>query len=220
MSLQENLDALNARLQKVLKPGADEILEQHMQSLRTSGFLDGVLAVGTKAPDFSLVNQHGKTIASRQLLEQGPLVVCFTRGGWCPFCAEEAMAFNAIYTRFTEAGVQVIFLTPQRLEGIKEWEQKAPAQFSILWDEGNKVGEAFGVVYTFPEDLRTLYECSFSKNIPEINDAEGWKLPIPACFVVDTEGTIRYAEADPNYRVRPEPEETLNFVRNIAPVRS
>lgn len=217
MSLQAKLDMLNTRLQKILKPGVDEILEQHMKSLVTNGFLDHVLKPGMRAPSFSLQNQHGETVSSADLLRKGPLVVCFTRGGWCPFCAEEADAFNTIYDQFEQAGVQVVLLTPQALTGIEAWEQKTPFQFNVLRDEGNRVGEAFGVVYEFPDDLRKLYETAFSKNIPEINDAAGWKLPVPARFVLDSQGIIADAEANPNYRIRPEPEEALALAKGLVP---
>ena len=191
-----------------------------MHALRTSGFLEGVLKVGEEAPSFKLINQHGQNIDSQLMLARGPLVVCFTRGGWCPFCAEEAKAYTSVYKKFQESGVEVVFLTPQSFAGIKEWEHKSPAPFSILRDEGNKVGEMFGVVYTFPDKLKQLYERSFNKDIPAMNDAAEWKLPIPACFVIDTDGIVQQAEADPNYRVRPEPEETLSFVRKLEAVRS
>ncbi len=217
MSLQENLNALNARLQKVLKPGADEILEQHMESLTKSGFLDQVLQAGAHAPAFTLQDQHGQLISSEHLLRKGPLVVCFTRGGWCPFCNEEAKAYDAIYDQFRKAGADIVFVTPQSLAGIQDWEQKNTFHFSILRDEGHRIGEAFGVVYTFPDNLRDLYEHAFAKDIPLINEAEGWKLPVPACFVIDTEGIIRFAEANPNYRIRPEPEEALTLVSDLAP---
>lgn len=215
MSLQQKLEALNARLQTILKPGVDDILDKHMRSLKTDGFLDHVLEPGDKAPSFTLTNQYGDLVSSADLLSKGPLVVSFTRGGWCPFCVEEANAYEEIYDRFLQIGAQIVFLTPQALSGIEEWTKKTPFRFSVLRDEGSRVGDAFGVVYTFPDDLRQLYETAFSKNIPEINDAEGWKLPVPACFVLDQQGTIWHAEADPNYRMRPEPTETLSRVQEL-----
>ena len=216
MALKEKLDALNGRLQKILKPGVDEVLEQHMTSLRTDGFLNGVLKPGTAAPSFTLINQHGDRISSAALLATGPLVVCFTRGGWCPFCVEEANAYNELYDRFQDVGARLVLLTPQAVDGIKEWAQKTPYRFDLLRDAGNQVGEAYGVVYTFPDDLRHLYETAFAKNIPAINDAEGWKLPVPAQFIVDQGGHVRYSEADPNYRVRPEPADTLALLQELS----
>ena len=218
MALQEKLDALNARLQKILKPGVDDILEKHINSLRSDGFLTQVIKPGTASPSFELENQHGKRISSAALLARGPLVVGFTRGGWCPFCVEEANAYNELYERFEEAGAQLVLLTPESLSGIKAWVQKTPYKFNILRDESNRIGEAFGVVYTFPEDLKHLYQTALAKEIPELNDAEGWKLPVPAQFILDQQGTIRYAEADPNYRIRPEPDKTLFLVHELSTI--
>ena len=173
MSLQIQLNALNDKLQKILKPGVDDVLEKHIELLQHDGTLDKVLKTGQEAPAFSLTNQHGERVSSTDLLKKGPLVVAFTRGGWCPFCAMEAKAIDAIYDQYEQAGVSLVLLTPEAASGIEKWTSETPLKFSVLRDEGNKIGEAFGVVYTFPENLKELYLSKFDKNVPQINDAEG-----------------------------------------------
>lgn len=91
MSLQDNLNMLNASLQKILKPNVDDIIEKHIESLTTDCFLNGVLQAGAQAP-FSAFPISTVTMSSTDLLHKGPLVVCFTRGGWCPFCMKRRTA--------------------------------------------------------------------------------------------------------------------------------
>ena len=87
--------------------------------------------------------------------------------------------------------------------------------FDILSDPGNKLGHSYGLVFTLPPDLREVY-LKFGIDLPLYNGDESWELPMPARFIIDQEGIIRYAEYDPDYTVRPEPEHTLEALKNLS----
>ncbi len=80
--------------------------------------------------------------------------------------------------------------------------------FPVLADPGNKVAEQFGLVYTLPEYMRDYYR-SILVNIPFVNGDQSWRLPLPATYVVAQDGTVFFAEAHADFRVRPEPDEAL-----------
>jgi peroxiredoxin len=84
----------------------------------------------------------------------------------------------------------------------------------LLSDTGNKVAKTFGLAYTLPDDLRQLY-LKFGIDLEKYNGDETWTLPIPARYLIDQTGTIRYVKADPDYTVRPEPEDTLAALKEI-----
>ena len=86
--------------------------------------------------------------------------------------------------------------------------------FPILWDEKCMVAGAFGLAFTLPEDLREVYR-SFGNDLAVKNGDPSWRLPVPARFVIDTKGSVRSVEADPDYRYRPEPETTLQALRKV-----
>jgi peroxiredoxin len=79
----------------------------------------------------------------------------------------------------------------------------------ILSDPGNKVAEQYGIKYKMPNDLVTVYTTQLGIRVDEYNGDDSWTLPMPARLIIDQNGTIRYAEIYPDYRVRPEPEDTL-----------
>jgi peroxiredoxin len=87
--------------------------------------------------------------------------------------------------------------------------------FDILADPANGVARAFGLTYAFPEYLKTIFTDVFDTRLPDWNGDQSWELPVPARYVVDRDGIIRYAVADPDYTVRPEPDETLAAVRSL-----
>ena len=87
--------------------------------------------------------------------------------------------------------------------------------FDILADPGNAVARAFGLTYTFPEYLKSIFTDVFDTRLPDWNGDASWELPVPARYVVDRDGIIRYAVVDPDYTMRPEPGETLAAVRSL-----
>ena len=86
--------------------------------------------------------------------------------------------------------------------------------FPILWDERLKVGEAFGLAFTLPDDLKTVY-LGFGNDLAVRNGDPSWRLPVPARFVIDARGIVRSVQADPDYTHRPEPETTVDALRKV-----
>ena len=97
MQLEQTLAVLRDKFAKIIPDGASAIMEGHIESLRKNGAIDQILKPGTKAPAFTLKNQRGEDISFVDLIKHGPLVVSFTRGSWCPFCAAEVRALNEVY---------------------------------------------------------------------------------------------------------------------------
>jgi peroxiredoxin len=82
----------------------------------------------------------------------------------------------------------------------------------VLSDVGQKVGWAFGLVYIFTEELKQAYQ-GFGLDIPAKNGASEWSLPISATYVIDPNGKIAYAYADPDYRDRANPDDVLKSLK-------
>jgi len=215
MQLEQTLAALRDKFAKIIPDGASAIMESHIESLRKNGAVDQILKPGTKAPAFMLKNQRGEDISSVDLIEHGPLVVSFTRGSWCPFCAAEVRALNEVYEQFRQAGIELVVLSPQSPDSTQKQATAEKLKFNLLVDKDNAIGKAFGLVYTFPEDLKNVYRNVFKLDIQALNEASGWQLPIPARFVIDGSGVIRDAKADPDYRYRPEPSEVLDIAKKL-----
>jgi peroxiredoxin len=216
------MQSLDPRLAKIrdwaaknLKPADNAVMENHIEFLRTQGALEKVAKVGSKAPTFQLKNQRGELISSTELLKKGPLVVSFYRGSWCPYCVEEVKVLNDGYEEFKAAGANVVVISPQSFSRTEKQADELHLKFNLLVDRENEVGKAFGLVYSFPDDLRQIYSGTFQNDLQLVNESSKWELPIPARFVIDANGVIRDAKVDPDYRYRPEPSETLSFLKSL-----
>ena len=96
----------------------------------------------------------------------------------------------------------------------RETEAPAPLSFELLRDFGNKVAEAYGLAFTLPEDLQTIYR-ERGIDLAQGNGDGTWRLPVPARLVIDGQGIIRAVDADPDYTQRPEPAQTVEILAGL-----
>lgn len=73
--------------------------------------------------------------------------------------------------------------------------------------------DAYGISFDLPEMLRPMY--SERMGFPDRNPGTGWRLPVPATFVVDTGGVIRARHCLADYRYRMEPRDILAALRAL-----
>ena len=92
--------------------------------------------------------------------------------------------------------------------------QKNGLEFDILRDESNVVAAAFGLRFKLPRYLQDLY-LRIGIDLPRVNGEDSWTLPMPARYVVASDGTVFAADYDPDYTRRPEPEKTIADLRKL-----
>jgi peroxiredoxin len=113
-----------------------------------------------------------------------------------------------------EAGAELVAISPQTAQHSREFAEQRKLRFPVLHDPGNAVAERYGLTYEFSEGFRELY-MGFGIDLGDYNGDDSWVLPIPGRFIVDSGEIIRYAEADPDYMIRPEPADTLEALKDL-----
>lgn len=213
-SLGPNLAAMRIKFAKRLPAEVSALTNAHFEQLRAHA-MDGIKKVGDHSPAFALQDGTGKTVSSSALLAGGALIVSFTRGSWCPYCTEEVKALNAAYEQFRALGADLVVISPQTQARAAQQMETMGLKFSVLSDEKSSIAKAFGLAYRLPEDLKDLYLRIFKIDLAHINADTDWTLPIPARVVIDRRGVIRDINADPDYRYRPEPSDTIQVLRAL-----
>ncbi|MFJ2686624.1 peroxiredoxin-like family protein [Pseudomonas sp. NPDC087342] len=217
MTLQAKLDAFKADF-KAGKPPYNApaeihpIMERATAELIASGAAGKALKVGDKAPLFTLKDPDGNPVSSADLLAKGPLVLTFYRGVWCPYCNMELQALQAFLPTLQEAGANLVAISPQIAANSRKSVRTNGLEFPILSDTHNDVAQAFGLRFALPDYLVELYK-NLRNDLPTFNDDPSWTLPMPARYVIGRDGVIRYAEVNPDYTQRPEPEAMLDALR-------
>lgn len=189
-----------------------EIHARVVADLQGEHFAAGALKSGVKAPPFELRDHNGNPVSSTELLGKGPLVICFFRGRWCPFCVAQLQAMNLVVPEIQQAGASFIAISPQTVQQSFFMHDQHKLRFPLLSDPGNRVARQFGLVYKVPDYQQALYKRVFV-NLAHTNGDESWELPIPATFILDRDGGILFASANEDYTERPEPAEILSRLK-------
>ena len=215
-SLQDRLDFITAKTRRLVQPERLAVSEQAAADLFASGIEDRILPTGTVAPAFALPDSAGKLVHSTDLLALGPVILKFFRGRWDPYCVTELEAWRDLYPQVRRAGALLAAVSPQTCRQNDFTVQQHALPFPVLADKDARVAESFGIAHTLPEVSRRYYR-GILVNIPYSNAGVGydrateanWRLPLPATFVIRQNGTLAFAEAHADPRVRPEPAQVL-----------
>jgi peroxiredoxin len=211
MSLKEQLAEYRAGWFKRVPAERQAVMERHIDELR-NGLAKTALKAGDRAPPVVLTNAKGAVVDIKALLSRGPVIVTFYRGGWCPYCNLELRAFQQIVPEIRAAGASLVAISPEKPDDTLSTAEKNALDFEVLSDVGQKIGRAFGLVYTFSDELKWAYR-EFGLDVPGKNGADEWALPISATYVIRQDGTIAYAYTDADYRDRAEPAEVLKALK-------
>jgi peroxiredoxin len=213
MRLQDQLDTMredfeNGRFPLVPTPGQLDTMHRATQSLIDSQQADYALGAGDAAPEFTLEDADGRTVSSRDLLARRPLVATFYRGIWCPYCNFDLQALEAVRPEIEARGASLVAISPQTPANSRKSQRDNKLDFPILSDPGAAVAAEFGLRFSLPQDLIEVYR-QFGADVAAINDDPSGVLPMPARYVIGTDGVIAYAEVNPDYTRRPDPSELL-----------
>jgi len=217
MALQSQLDAFKAEFARTAPAGRVALYEAKIEDLRASFALERAIRTGDQAPDFTLPNPQGRPVSLGTLLEAGPAVVTFYRGGWCPYCNIQLRAYQAVLADISALGARLVAISPQLPDGSLSTAEANELTFDVLGDVGNRVARSFGLVWSLPEELRAALR-SNSKALPDINGDDTWELPVPATYVIVRDRRVALAAIDVDYRKRLEPDAILSALRSLRPM--
>jgi peroxiredoxin len=224
--VQMSVELMSDHLTKSLNQARNELLaglsetdrEAYIRLVDWLGKTDvasRALQVGDTAPDFLLPDEHGRLHSSKHLRREGPLVVSFYRGGWCPFCNAELRALQAVKAEFDSLKANLVVLSPETRDLPRQLKRQLNLGLTMLADVDHGVAISYGVLFRVPDETKAHY-AGQGYDFGHRHGSTEWMLPIPATCVIDQDGVVRGAFVEPDFTIRQEPSDILATVRQLA----
>jgi peroxiredoxin len=208
---------LHAHLAAARAGRHDEVNEAANELIR--GLLEATsaaaLSVGDTAPEFVLPDARGRDVCLGDLLERGPVVLVFYRGGWCPYCNLQLRAYERVLGSVRSLGAELVAVSPQLPDGSLSTVELNELSFPVLSDRGNRVARSYSLVFEVPPRIVAYYLDEKDVDLASINGDGSWELPVPGTFVIERSGRVAFAEVDPDYTRRAEPAALLRALRDL-----
>ncbi|WP_179351810.1 peroxiredoxin-like family protein [Winogradskyella vidalii] len=192
--------------------GVDAVIE------KAKAFEEGkdALKIGDKAIDFELPNPKGQLISLSGLLKKGPVVVAFYRGSWCPYCNLQLRALQAKLSDIEDLGATLVAISPEVPDDSLTENEINTMAFTVLSDQDAKIASQYGVAWEVPEFLMEHMRVDRGLDLKKINNGNANVLPIPATFIVGTDGLVKWNYVNVDYRTRSEPDEIIDALKKLS----
>ena len=157
--------------------------------------------IGEPMPDFILPDQRGQLVTLEALLRDGPVVLCFNRGHWCPYCQLALRALAAAHDEARRLGGQIVSIVPERAQFSKKMTADYGLPFRVLSDVDLSYALSLGLVYWIGAETQAIYQ-KLGVDLPGYQGNGNYFLPLATTFVVAADGTVADRHVDPDFRNR------------------
>ncbi len=212
-SLGEQLAEKQAAFNEKADPEKKQVYEQGIAEVQQSPLIKNAVNVGDKAPDFTLPNAAGEPVKLYELLEQGPVVLNWYRGGWCPYCNLTLRAYQHRMDKIETLGATFVAISPEMPDSSLSTKEKNELAFTVLSDKNNRVAKLYNIVFKLNDKVLAYY--NKGANFQSYYEGGADELPLAATYVIAPDGTVEYAFLDADYRKRAEPEEVMAVLERL-----
>ena len=191
-----------------IRPASEAVVDRLVARLHEHKAGESAPKPGEVMPPFVLPDETGRMVSLTDLLAQGPVVVTFHRGHWCPYCRISINTLARAQTRIQALGARMVAIVPDRQQFAAEMKTDSGVNFPILTDMDNGYAMSLNLAIWVGAEMKE-YMTSINRILPDYQGNDSWVLPIPATFVVGQDGRIRACVTDPDYRRRMTIEELI-----------
>jgi peroxiredoxin len=214
MDLENELAAERQRSYDKWSPEERVVRDGAITDVAEAQLAERALRVGETIPRIELPDATGRTIDVRDLLADGPVVVTFYRGGWCPYCNLELRALQLRLAEIQQLGASLIAISPELPDRSLSVAEKNELAFPVLSDKGNAVARQFRLTHRIAPAV-VAYQLGNGNDVAAFNGSDVPEVPLPATYVIDASGVVRFAFVSADYTRRADPEAVVTALRDV-----
>lgn len=199
-SMDERLSAF-ADAVRQQNPAASAVVDRLVDRLKQNGAGEAAPKPGDVMPPFALPDEQGRLVSLPELLRDGPVVVTFHRGHWCPYCRISINTLAKAQNEISRRGARMVAIVPDRQPFAAEMKADSNVRFPILTDMDNGYAMSLNLAIWVGGEMEQFMR-SIGRELPAYQGNDSWMLPIPATFGVAKDGRVKARFVDPDYRHR------------------
>jgi peroxiredoxin len=209
VTIREQSEQLKSAAAEHLPADVVEVFDRSIQDLLDLGVPAQVVAVGDTLQSFTLSDAIGTSVMLEQLVEAGPAVIVFYRGGWCPYCNLALQTYQReLLPELAAFDARLVAISPQSPDQSLSTVEKAELEFTVLSDPGNRVAQRVGIVFHQADEVLDAQR-KLGLDLAQVNAENSTSLPRPTVLIVDQDRTVRFVDVQPDYTARTEVADIL-----------
>ena len=171
------------------------------------------ILIGQSLPKIGIRTKDNDLFDLNAAITKKPAVLIFFRGGWCMYCNRQLNQLKSIESALIEMGYQIIAISPDRPEILNRPADKYQLKYQLFSDSAMTAAKSLGIAFRLDDKTFTKYKNDYGIDIEADSGQPHHLLPVPAAFIVDTEGILRFSYVNPNYKVRIDPKVLLEAAK-------
>ena len=204
LTIREQSEQLKAAAAERLPAEVLEVFDRSIEDLLDQGIPTGSIKAGDVLELFTLDDATGTPVSLDRIVENGPAVIVFYRGGWCPYCNLALRTYQReLLPQLGAFGARLVAISPQSPDESLSTVKEAALGFTVLSDPSSRLADRIGIAFEQADDVLAAQR-KLGLDLAEVNAEGAVRLPRPTVLIVDRDRTVRFVDVQPDYTARTE----------------
>ena len=191
------------------------VFESDQAALAAGGVPAGAVSVGDTLAPFALSDATGQPRTLEELTADGPAVIVFYRGGWCPYCNVALRTYQQdLLPHLGAYSARLVAISPETPDTSLSTQEKAELTYTVLSDPGVELASSLGLTFE-PSEEGLAAQRKLGVDIRTTRSDGGTVLPMPTVLIVDRNRVVRFVDIRPDYTGRTEVGEILAALQTL-----
>jgi peroxiredoxin len=214
-TIAEQANEIKATAASRLPAEVVAVFGSEQAALAAAGIPAGAVSVGDTLAPFALPDATGRTRTLEELTADGPAVIVFYRGGWCPYCNVTLRTYQRdLLPRLAAYSARLVAISPETPDASLSTQEKAELGYAVLSDTAAELANALGITFQPSEDGLTAQR-ELGVDIRTTRADHGTLLPMPTVLIVDRDHVVRFVDIHPDYTGRTEANDILTALETL-----
>lgn len=160
------------------------------------------LLPGMKVENTCVQDLNKQRVCTDELFADKPSIIVFYRGGWCPYCNAQLNRMKSIEADLKSLGYQILAVSPDSNKSITEQQKREKLSYTMLTDNELALSKALGIAYFLDKKTEKRYRNKMGIPFQDINGDTRVSLPVPAVYIIDKNGEVKFQYVNPDFRAR------------------